>query len=286
MIRLLTALATLATTIVAATGTPAKQQTGASRVALATVLDPRNRALMDVGPDDFVIQESGTAREILSVRPADYPIVVMLDTGVSARSDFPQMRKATERFLDRIGQRPVAIGTFGSFPAIAATFEDDRETVKRRLTSLDATTPDGSMLLQGAALAGQTIQRTGALFSTIIVLSGSAFDASRNAADEMIAPIVDSGAILHVIANRTPPPSGPGFRPGQTLHALADQSRGDYTTIFSAASYQSALDRLADRLTTELLIEYLVPVGSKPIDVKVGVRLAGARVRGLGVAPR
>lgn len=48
----------------------------------------------------------------------------------------------------------------------------------------------------------------------------------------------------------------------------------------------AVLDRLADRLTSEMLIEYLVPVGSKPNDVKVGVRIAGARVRGLGVAPR
>jgi hypothetical protein len=56
--------------------------------------------------------------------------------------------------------------------------------------------------------------------------------------------------------------------------------------IYSASSYQAALDRLADRLTSEMLIEYLVPVGSKPNDVKVGVRIIGTRVRGLGVAPR
>ena len=56
--------------------------------------------------------------------------------------------------------------------------------------------------------------------------------------------------------------------------------------VYSAASYQSALDRLAERLTSEMMIEYIVPAGSKPNDVKVGVRLIGARVRGLGVAPR
>ena len=54
---------------------PADSQTGASRIALASVTDPRNRPLVDVSADDFVIQEAGVAREILSVRPADYPIV-------------------------------------------------------------------------------------------------------------------------------------------------------------------------------------------------------------------
>ena len=56
--------------------------------------------------------------------------------------------------------------------------------------------------------------------------------------------------------------------------------------IVSAASFQAALERLAERLASELLIEYIVPVGSKPNDVKLGVRLVGARVRGLGVAPK
>jgi len=35
-----------------------------------------------------------------------------------------------------------------------------------------------------------------------------------------------------------------------------------------------------------MLIEYLVPPGSKPLDAKIGIRLAGVRVRGLGVAPK
>ena len=166
-------------------------------------------------------------------------------------------------------------------------FEDDRGTVMQRLGALEAATSAGSLLLQGAALARQTIQRTGSLFSAIIILSATGVDASRNAPEEMLAPIVDSGAILHVISNRSAPPSGAaGFKPGQALRALVDQTRGQYATIYSSASYQAALDRLADRLTSELMIEYLVPVGSKPNDVKVGVRLAGAHVRGFGVAPK
>jgi hypothetical protein len=70
------------------------------------------------------------------------------------------------------------------------------------------------------------------------------------------------------------------------MRTIAEQTRGAYTVTYSAASYQPALDRLSERLTSEMMIEYLVPPGSKPIDVKVGVRLAGAKVRGLGVAPR
>jgi hypothetical protein len=264
----------------------AESQTGASRVALATVSDSRNRPVVDVGPDDFIIQEGGVVREVLSVRPADYPIVVLLDNGTDARADFPLMRKAVARFIERIGQRPIALGTFGNLPTMITTFDDDRRTVMQRLDGLELASSAGSLLLQGAALAGRAIQGTGSLFSAIVILSATGLDASRSAPEEMIAPIVDSVAILHIIANRAVQTSGGGFRPGQALRALAEQTRGQYTTIYSPASYQAALDRLADRLTSELMIEYLVPVGSKPNDVKVGVRLAGAHVRGLGVAPK
>ena len=40
---------------------------------------------------------------------------------------------------------------------------------------------------------------------------------------------------------------------------------------------------LADRLAIELMIQYLVPAGPKVGDVRVGVRMPGARVVGLGV---
>jgi len=162
----------LAAAMTAATAPQTAQpQTGASRVALASVTDPRNRPLVDVSADDFVIQEAGAPREILSVRPADYPIVVLLDTGIDARADFPLMQKAVEHFIDRIGQRPIALATFGNTPKLVTTFEDDRQTVLARLAAIEADTAAGSLLLQGAALAGETIRATGTLFSAIVILS-------------------------------------------------------------------------------------------------------------------
>jgi hypothetical protein len=274
------------TAALVAAAPPAGQQTGASRVALAAVTDPRNRPLVDVSADDFVIQEAGTAREILSVRPADYPIVVLLDTGRDASADFSLMQKAAAHFIERIGQRPIAVGSFGGEPTLIASFEDERPAVLTKLAALTVDAGAPSALMEGAALAGRTIKATGTLFSAVVILSGGATDASRGPLDEMIAPIVDSNAILHVIANRPGQTVTGSLRSSPTLRALAEQSRGEFTVIYSAPSYQAALDRLADRLSAEMLIEYLVPVGSKPNDVKVGIRLIGAKVRGLGVAPR
>src|SRR5438093_7534652 len=117
-------LAVLAAIVVVATP-EAGQQTGASRTALAIVSDSRNRSIVDVGADDFVIQESGQAREVLSVRVADYPVVVMLDNGSDGRGDLEMMRKAVERFVERLGPRPIAIGTLSDPPTMVTTFDDD-----------------------------------------------------------------------------------------------------------------------------------------------------------------
>jgi hypothetical protein len=196
------------------------------------------------------------------------------------------MQAAAAHFIDRIGQRPIALGTIGGAPSMLTTFEDERKTVLAKLGTIAAENSVGSQLLKGASLAARTIQATGTLFSCVVILSATAADASQDPQDEMLAPIVDSNATLHVIANRPGQTAAGGQRASPALRALAEQSRGDFTVVYSAASYQAALDRLADRLTSEMMIEYLVPVGSKPYDVKVGVRIIGAKVRGLGVAPR
>jgi len=263
----------------------AGQQTGESRVALAAVTDQSNRPLVDVGADDFVIQEAGQTREVLSIRPADYPIIVLLDTGDDPRGDFPLMRKAVAHFIERVGQRPIAIGTIGEKPAMLTSFEDEREALMEKLEAVAAQADAPSALLQGAALAGERIKETGALFAAIVIISATADDASTGTIEELSAPVVDSGAAVHVIANR-PGPAAAGAAPRPTIRALAQQTHGEFTTVYAAASYQAALDRLADRMNAEMMIEYLVPVGSKPVDVKVGTRVLGARVRGLGVAPK
>ena len=112
-------------------------QTGASRTALAIVSDAKNRAIVDVGADDFVIQEGGQPREVLSVRVADYPVVIMLDTGADARVDFAMMRKAVERFIGRLGTRPIAIGTFSDAPKMLTSFDDVVSWARPRFASLD-----------------------------------------------------------------------------------------------------------------------------------------------------
>ena len=94
-------------------------QTESTRAVLAVVTDPRNRAMIDLDPDEFVISESGTRRDVLSVHLADSPVALLLDNGVPS-ADFKAIKSAAARFVGRIGQRAVAIGTLTDPPATSA----------------------------------------------------------------------------------------------------------------------------------------------------------------------
>jgi hypothetical protein len=248
--------------------------------------------VLDVGVDDFVVQEDAESREILSVRAADYPVVLIIDTGGPA-DDLPLVQKAAKRFVERLGsERPMAIGTLSS-PTLLTGFEADRTDVVSTLDKLAATPPADNSMLHAAQLATETLASAGSLFSSIVILVASPVDDIGHGAvvaegPDAIASVAASGAILYVVAIRAPRTSAamPEWNGGAALRALTEQSRGQFVTIYTAASFEAALDRIAERMASELLIEYLVPKQSSAKDVKVGVRLPGARVRGLGVAPK
>ena len=262
-------------------------QTGASRFALAIVEDGHGRATVDVGADDFLVEESGAAREILDVRVADYPVAIVLDNGTAASADFEAMRTAVIRMVERLGVRPVSIVTTAGGPTTIATFEDDREVVLERLQKVEWSGADDGQTLRAAAAAAEAIRTTGALFSAIVIVAAAPASGEGSTDASLTAPVIDSRAVVHVVASsRTGDERAPGAGDGGVLRSLATQTHGQFTAIYAAPSFQPALDRVVARLTTEMLIEYLVPVGSKAADVKIGVRMPGARVRGLGVAPK
>lgn len=258
-----------------------RAQAGASRFALALVNDPKGKAIVDIGQDDFVVQEGNVTREVLDVRVADYPVVLVLDNGTAASADFSAIKAAALRFVERIGQRPLAIVTTAGAPTLIAAFEDEHDSLAEKIEAIDPPRAVDGQPLRALALAARTISATGALFSTIVLATASPIEVGGTAAEEFVAPIVDSRAVVHVVANDRGVAAT-----GQTLRGLAQQTHGGYTAIFAAPSYTPALERLVVRLTSELLIEYIVPVGSHAVDPKIGVRIPGARVRGLGVAPR
>jgi hypothetical protein len=268
----------------------ARQQQTASRLVLAAVTDAQNRVLADLGPDDFIVTENGQAREVLAVYPADYPVIVLVDNSAEARSDFDAIRSAVNRFLSRAADRFVAVGTLANPPALLTSLEDDRSAVLRRLEGMTAGPSSLLMPIEAVAVAVEAVRENGSPFSAIVVVSAHAIDAAQPQNIRLLPDIFDSGAIVHVVSRTSPAtaPRGRAYTPrlqGDLLRDLADQTRGNYTTVFSAPSYSVALNNLADRLDTEVMVEYIAPAGPQsPGEVQIGVRIPGAHMRALRVS--
>lgn len=262
-----------------------QSQASSGRLLLATVVDTSGKTLVDFGVDDFLIREDGAEREVLDVHVADYPIVVLVDdepqsTGLEA------IKTAIARFIGRVGERPVAIGTLSNPTELIASLEDAREDVLERLAKMTAQSGNASTL-PAVAHAAAVLRDTGSPFSAIVVVTGRAIDARAPVEGDLLPSITESGAVVHVVESQASQVASTDAigsdRVPDLLRVLADQTHGQYTTIFSSASYGTALDRLADKLSAELMIQYLVPADESKGDVQVGVRRPGARVVGLGV---
>ena len=257
----------------------AAQQLGASRTVLATVVDNRGRAIVDIEPDDFIIRENGQNRDVLSVRVADYPVVLVLDNGRGTSKDFDVIRQAALRFVARIGRRPVAVA-LAEPPRLIATLDDDRQAVLQRIEKA-GTNRSNEGLFDAILTAARAVQDNGSPFSAIVVVTANPLS---TVPAELMTPILASGALVHAVVGREGSGANAFSAASESLRSVVDQTHGSLMTIFASASYPIALDRLADQLAPELLVEYVVPVGSSPTDdVKLGVRIPGGRVVGRGV---
>ena len=270
--------------VLAACAEVSGQQLGASRSLLVTVTDRTGAPTVDVSADDFVVEEGRDERDILGARVADYPVIVLIDNGAALRV----MRDAVVRFITRIGQRPVAIGTLADPPTFVARLDDEREHVLERLAAITIAQSDVLRPLSALSDAAGLLAEAQPPFAVVVVLSSRPVDAADQPTTERVTPILESGAAVHVVALQAPDLTVTNERAGSTspdlLQTLAAQTRGQYVAIYTPVSFSIALDRLADRLSTEVIVEYLVPPDSSGADARVGIRIPGARVTGLGIS--
>ncbi len=277
------------------------QQPLNTRHVLVSVTDLGGDPVSGLGPPDFVIEENGQAREPLDVRSASYPIVVLLDTSLTARSSFIAMRQAVSKFGERLHGRSIALSTFGGAPARVVSFSDESPDVTHAVEGLFARPGAESQLLDGIIDAAREIRELNVPLSMIVVVSAGAMDQSRRSAGDVLRPVLASHSMVHVIETRSPRGSGRLRRPrlnlGNTtlandgslqleelLQALAARTRGHYEKVSGDSGFESALHRLATRLSAEVVVEYIVPDEAPPSrDLRIGVNLAGASVWGLGL---
>ncbi len=282
--RAVSALAAAVALAASLQGAAASQATvGNARTVLAAVVTMQGRPVVDVDADDFVVTEGTEPREVLDVHVADYPLAVVLDDRPESAEALPVARSSARRFIERVGDRPVALLTLSGSGEPLIGLDDGREELLERLNTVAPSESPAPAPFEVIARAALLLQESGAPFSAVIVVAAAEVDAAAPVRGELLPRILESGAAVHVVQKREAASGPEPEAGGDLLHLLTDQTRGQFTGIFAAASFDAALDRLADRLSFEMMVQYLAPPGPKAGDVRVGVRKPGARVVGLGV---
>ena len=191
---------------------------------------------------------------------------------------------AVTRFIARIGQRPVALGTLSTRGRVVATFDDERADVlvasrDARAATVGAAVPAPGDRQRRARTSARAARRSPPSSSSPRRSMGSADRPSRTPARRSSRAAPQSTSIA-----RTARRSGDARRMHPTCFASSPSRPADSTRgIYATASYAVALDRLADRLADGNDDGLLVPPGPPAGDVRVGARIPGARVMGWAV---
>ena len=285
---------------------PAGTMQPATRFMLASVVNPlTDSPVIGLSAEDFVVQEGTTPCETLAVRPADYPVAVLVDTSQAARTEFTQMRKAVRQLVARLSGRDVAIYSFGDRAFRVSDFTRDTTRLERVVDQLFAL-PDGeSHVLDAMIEAGKDLARREPAVAMIIVVSAGANDQSNRTPREVFEPVLASRSIVHVVEMRSIGASGrlgnvrgrrnftsdraaeAALGLQELLQDLVSRTRGDYDRVFAGSGYYASLDRLQRRLGAEVIVEY-ASAGGAPSDLRIGTRVVGGAVRAIGLdrAPR
>jgi VWFA-related protein len=245
-----------------------------------SAVDRKNVPVTDLTAADFVVKEGGRVREIVRVQRAAAPMDIAMIIDDSGDGIF---RYAVAGFIDQLyGRAQFSIGrVVGQFQRIV-DYTSDIERLRTALLGLGVMheTPKGGQVVEAVMQAAKEQQQRDSERPIIIVLTDTDAEYSSLPAQHVLDELQRSGAVMYVISvvRRLPLNSAPGAqaatdKPSDLLERQLDinrvlgdgpkQSGGRRAEIAGLAGQIPALQEIAEELTRQYLITYIVPAGEK-----------------------
>jgi hypothetical protein len=265
---------------------------GVTRRVYLNAFDERGEPVKDLAAADFVVKEGGKTREVVAYRPAKGLMqiaIIVDDNGMGL------FRAPLYRFVQRLqGRAEFAIVAVVGQPLKLTDYTMDGRVLSEVLASLSARpgTPDGGQLLQGIYDAATDLGKREAPRPIIIALTVPGEEHTTLPAQHVLDRLKDSGASLHVflVASSAARQMAPVTKPsalleenmnlGEVLGDGSKQSGERREDIVAAAGALTGLQRLAEELLDQYVIDYDLPPGTKPSDrISVSVKRKGVFLR-------
>jgi len=285
------AAAVLAAAVVVAAGLE-------SRFALVRAADVDGAPILGLAADDVVVEDGGTACEVLGVTPASYPVAIIVDTSSFARSDFQQLRDSVHQFIGALSGRDVALFATGALPTRVVDFTRDLGQLEAGIGHTFAQPGTAPRTLDAIADAARDLRERRGVITRIVVVSAGGPEASARSPRAVLDAVVASRSIVDVIdlqethrrASTNDERSSKTVIPSELrsdtdaalLRALSKRTLGIYERIVTPSGYAAALQKIRGQILSEVVVEYTAAVASAR-KLRVGVRLPGVVVRGIAI---
>jgi hypothetical protein len=291
----------LLTGILAATvhGAAPDQGDSRGRSIYIVATDQQGNFVEDLAPEDFQIKEGGKVAEVRRVGLDDTPIQVAIIVDDSGTGLF---RSSLVRFIQRLqGRAEFSLTSVVGQPLKLVDFTSGDAALSQAVNSLSARpgTPDGGQLLQGVYDAAKDFEQRKAPRPVILVLTIPGEEHSTIPAKYVLEQLRDSGASLNVFmaagsaSRQTVAVTRPSALLGENLalsEVLGDgpkQSGGHYEEIVAAPGFVLGVQRLAEELIHQYVVDYVLPPGAKRSDrINVSVKRKGINLRAPSKVPK
>lgn len=262
-----------------------------TRRVYVSAVDSNGTPVDDLTAADFAIKEGGKARDIVRAEPAQAKMQIAILVDDNGTGLF---RVSVARFIEALmGRAEFSISTVTGQMLKLVDYTTDTRELSEAVLKLGArpATNDGGQLLDGITQASQDMARRKAGRPIIVALTVGGEDVTPIPPHEALDQLRQSGAALHVVSvlnsamRAVAAPTKPSDLLNENLglhEVLGDgpkRSGGHREEIAAMAGVTTGLQKLADQLKRQYVIEYSL-AGAKPSDrLSVSVRRKGVSLR-------
>ena len=264
------------------------------KVMYVSVVDAAGAPVADLKPSDFLVREDNAPREVLSVAPADDPmqLAVLADNTQAARNFIRDIRVGLEGFVtDMLNgtKNEISIIGLAERPTILANVSSDRAAVLKGVYRIFEMPLSGSYLLDALIDVGKGFSKREAKRPVVVVLTTEGPEFSSRRYEDVLKPLDDLGAALHVVV--LGPPSNDISEDSRNRSAVLDEgprkSGGARESLLAGSALPGSLKRLAADLKHQYRVTYARPQSLIPPErATVSATRPGLTARGTLIKDR